>query len=149
MPQPRRWSGCDCVAAYVGNLRLDRPISIGELVELHASIVYTGRSSMHILVTIYSSDPTGTKAFKPRNAQSFSSRSTMQGPCRIPPWTPVTMLDLQRQRQARVRIPMRKRVEGAMAAESYTAEGLDPAPRIASSPLPPTSIGAAKFTVEG
>src|SRR6185312_4984051 len=42
---------------------------------------------------------------------------------------PVTMLELQRQRQARLRMPMRKRIEGAMESESYTAEGT--APRVA------------------
>ncbi len=52
------WSGRYCVTASVGNIHLDRPISVGELVEVHASLVYTGRSSMHILITVYSSDPT-------------------------------------------------------------------------------------------
>ena len=40
------------VTASVGNIHLDRPISIGELVEVHASLVYTGRSSMHVLITV-------------------------------------------------------------------------------------------------
>jgi 4-hydroxybenzoyl-CoA thioesterase len=36
------------------------------------------------------------------------------------------MLDLQRQHQARVRIRTRKRIEDAVAAETYTAEGAAP-----------------------
>jgi len=56
-----QWCGSRCVAASVGNLHLDRPISVGELVEVHASLVYTGRSSLHILVTVYSRDPTRAK----------------------------------------------------------------------------------------
>ena len=54
-----QWSGRRCVVACVGNVHLDRPISVGELVELHAGLVYTGRSSMHILVTVHSRDPNG------------------------------------------------------------------------------------------
>ena len=71
-----QWSGRYCVTASVGNIHLDRPIGVDELVEMHASLVYTGRSSMHILITVCSSDPPGPKHLKPRSAQSFSSLST-------------------------------------------------------------------------
>ena len=56
-----RWSGRCCVAASVSNFHLDRPIRVGELVEVHACLVYTRRSSMHILVTVYSGDPAGAQ----------------------------------------------------------------------------------------
>jgi acyl-CoA hydrolase len=122
-----QWSGRYCVTAHVGNIHLDRPISVGELVELHASLVYTGRSSMHILVTLYSSDPTRAKGVQTSQCPVISVAVDDTGnPVEVPPWTPVTMLELQRQRQARVRIPMRKRIECAMAAQSYTAEGTAP-----------------------
>ena len=122
-----QWCGCHCVAASVGTIHLDRPISVGELVEVRASLVYTGRSSMHILITVYSSDPTRAKAAQTSQCPIiFVAVDDTGNPVDVPRWTPVTMLELQRQRQARVRIPMRKRVEGAMAAESYTAEGTAP-----------------------
>lgn len=47
-------------------------------------------------------------------------------PIEVPPWTPVTMLELQQQRQARIRIRMRQRIEAAMETETYTAEGTAP-----------------------
>ena len=122
-----QWSGCCCVTASVGNIHLDRPISVGELVEVRASLVYTGRSSMHILATIYTSDPARAKAVQTSQCSIISVAVDDSGnPVEVPRWTPITMLELQRQRQARVRIPMRKRIEGAMAAESYTAEGTAP-----------------------
>jgi acyl-CoA hydrolase len=122
-----QWSGRRCVTAYVGNFHLDRPISVGELVELHANLVYTGRSSMHILVTVYSSDPTGAKAVQTAQCPIiFVALDDTGHPVGVPPWTPVTMLELQRQRQARVRIPMRKRIQGAMSAETYTEAGTAP-----------------------
>jgi acyl-CoA hydrolase len=124
-----QWSGRYCVTAHVGNIHLDRPISVGELVELHASLVYTGRSSMHILVTLYSysSDLTRAKGVQTSQCPTiFVAVDDTGDPVEVPAWTPVTMLELQRQRQARVRIRMRKRIECAMAAESYTAEGTAP-----------------------
>jgi 4-hydroxybenzoyl-CoA thioesterase len=121
------WSGRECVVASVGNVHLDRPISVGELVEVHANLVYTGRSSMHILITVYSSDPTRANAAQTSQCPIiFVAVDDSGNPVEVPPWTPVTMLELQRHRQARVRISMRRRIEGAMAAESYTVEGTAP-----------------------
>jgi acyl-CoA hydrolase len=122
-----QWSGCYCVTASVGNFHLDRPIGVGERVEVHASLVYTGRCSMHILVTVCSSDPTGARAVQTSQCPIiFVAVSDTGDPVEVPPWTPVTMLELQRHRQARVRIRMRKRIEGVMEAESYTAAGTAP-----------------------
>jgi acyl-CoA hydrolase len=119
-----QWSGRYCVTAYVGNFHLDRPITVGELVELHASLVYTGRSSMHILVTVYSIDPTGAKAVQTAQCPIiFVAVDDTGHTVNVPPWTPVTMLELQRQRQARVRIPMRKRIQDAVAGETYSVAG--------------------------
>ena len=59
-----QWSGRRCVTAHIGNLHLDRPIAAGELVDLHASVVYTGRTSMHVLVTVYSRDPLRAKTLQ-------------------------------------------------------------------------------------
>ena len=122
-----QWCGGHCVAASVGTLHLDRPIGVGEVVDVHASLVYTGRSSMHILVTVCSSDPTRAKAVQSSQCPIiFVGVDDTGNPVVVPRWTPTTMLELQRQRQARVRIRMRKRIEGAMAAETYTAAGTAP-----------------------
>ncbi|AGB23533.1 acyl-CoA hydrolase [Mycobacterium sp. JS623] len=116
-----QWCAGHCVAASVGNLHLERPIGLGELVELHADLVYTGRSSMHILVTICSGDPSLAKAGQTAQCSIvFVAVDTGGNPVEVPRWTPVTMLDLQRHRQARARVRMRRRIEGAMDAMSYT-----------------------------
>jgi acyl-CoA hydrolase len=122
-----QWCGRCCVTASVGNVHLDRPISVGELVEVQASLVYTGCCSMHILVTICSSDL--SQAYLVQTSQCsivFVAVDESGYPVEVPRWTPVTMLELQRQRQARVRIRTRRRIEAAMAAESYTAKGTAP-----------------------
>jgi 4-hydroxybenzoyl-CoA thioesterase len=120
------WCGGDCVAASAGNLHLDRPIFVGELVDVRAGLVYTGRSSMHIVVTVHSTDPTGARAAQATQCPMvFVAVNPTCHPVEVPPWTPVTMLELQRHRQARVRMKMRKRIEGAMPAERYDAEGTE------------------------
>jgi len=122
-----QWCGRQCVTASVGNLHLHRPIGVGDLVEVHASVDYTGSSSMHVLVTVYASDPTGMKVAQISQCPIiFVAVDDGGNPVEVPRWTPVTMLELQRQRQARVRIRMRKRIEGAMAAEDYTVGGTAP-----------------------
>jgi acyl-CoA hydrolase len=119
-----KWCGCPCVAASIGNFHLDRPISVGERVELHASLVYTGHSSMHILVTICSSDPARAKAVQTAQCSIvFVAVDTSGNPVEVPRWTPLTMLDLQRHRQARARARMRKRIENAMEDVGSIGEG--------------------------
>jgi acyl-CoA hydrolase len=122
-----QWCGGHCVAVSVGNLHLDRPISAGDRVELHASLVYTGHSSMHVLVTICTSDPDRAKAVQTAQCSIvFVAVDGSGRPVEVPRWTPVTMLELQRHRQARARARMRRRIEGAMEAQTYTDAGTAP-----------------------
>ncbi|PHN02726.1 acyl-CoA thioesterase [Flavilitoribacter nigricans] len=51
------WSGSYCVTVYVGGIRFLRPIPIGHLVEVNAKIIYTGKTSIHVMVDVYSGDP--------------------------------------------------------------------------------------------
>ena len=109
-----QWSGSRSVMVSVDNVRLDRPVGVGDVVELHANLVYTGRSSMHVLVTVYSS-------YSERNVVAETAQCAVvlvavdaSGPVEVPPWTPNTMLEMQRHHQARVRIATRKRVARAI-----------------------------------
>jgi acyl-CoA hydrolase len=51
------WSSQYCVTVYVGGIRFVNPILIGDIVEVRARILYTGRSSMHIGVDIMAINP--------------------------------------------------------------------------------------------
>src|SRR5699024_10877536 len=51
------WSQSYCVTAYVGDISFLRPIRVGDLVELKAELMRTGRSSMHISVTVRARNP--------------------------------------------------------------------------------------------
>jgi acyl-CoA hydrolase len=112
-----RWSGRCCVAASLGHFHLNRPIAVGGVIEIHACLAYTGRSSMHVLVTVYAGGPSGEPAAQTAQCPVvFVAIDDVGKPVAVQPWTPDSMLELQRQRQARVRIRMRKRVEDAIAA---------------------------------
>ncbi len=52
-----QWSGCYCVTVSVGGIRFKRPILVGNLVTLNAKIVHTGRTSMHIFISVRTGDP--------------------------------------------------------------------------------------------
>ncbi|MCX7744678.1 MAG: acyl-CoA thioesterase [Flavobacteriales bacterium] len=51
------WCKQYAVTIYVGGIRFFKPIFIGNLVEIRARLVYTGNSSMHIAVDVYSKRP--------------------------------------------------------------------------------------------
>jgi acyl-CoA hydrolase len=51
------WSGQYCVTVYVGGIRFYHPIHIGDVVEVHAKLIYTGTTSMHIAVDVRAGDP--------------------------------------------------------------------------------------------
>jgi acyl-CoA hydrolase len=53
------WSGRYCVTVSVGNIRFRRPILVGNLVELRARVVATGRTSMHLHISVHAGDPKG------------------------------------------------------------------------------------------
>src|SRR5919202_6090286 len=51
------WSGQYCVTVYVGGIRFHRPVLIGNMVEVSARVIYTGRTSMHVAVEVSAGDP--------------------------------------------------------------------------------------------
>ena len=83
------WSGGYCVTAYVGNINFARPIHSGDMVEVQARLVHTGRSSMHIEVTVSSADPQHLDYTPPPRARSSSWPSaTTGGPVPVTQWDP-------------------------------------------------------------
>ncbi len=52
----RSWAETYCVTVYVGGIRFLKPINIGDVIKLYATVIYTGRTSMHIAVDVYGRD---------------------------------------------------------------------------------------------
>lgn len=121
------WSGTYSVTAYVGNVKFARPVEVGELVETTAQIVHTGRSSMHILVTVRSGrvqDRDLTQATE--CLMIFVAMGADGRPTPVPSWRPRTALQHQWQASAIRRIELRADIEAAMAQQRYTDAGTAP-----------------------
>lgn len=50
----RSWAEAYCVTVFVGGIRFMKPIKIGQVVKIKASVVHTGKTSIHIAVDVYS-----------------------------------------------------------------------------------------------
>jgi acyl-CoA hydrolase len=115
------WGGTYCVTAYVGNVRFTRPVAVGHLVEATARLVHTGRSSMHILVSVNSGDPRHG-ALEPATEclMVFVAIDADRRSVAVPVWEPLDDADRERQASAVRRIALRAQIEEAMAAQTYS-----------------------------
>lgn len=121
------WSGRRCVTAYVGHVRFRRPVRSGELVEVTARMIHTGRSSMHILVTVDAADPRdGVFEQAASCLVIFVAIDENGRSVEVPVWQPTSELDRENQASAVARIALRADIERAMAAQHYTDAGTAP-----------------------
>lgn len=121
------WSGRYCVTAYVGNVRFARPVEVGELVEATAAVVHTGRSSMHITVTVSSGHPRTRHLVEATHCLMVFVAVDEDGrSVEVPPWRPLDDAQIERAAWALRRIELRRRIEEAMAAQHYTEAGTAP-----------------------
>jgi 4-hydroxybenzoyl-CoA thioesterase len=121
------WSGQYCVTAYVGNVHFTRPVAIGDLVEATARLVHTGRSSMHILVTVRSGSPRG-RELEPATECLMVFVAVGDGgrPTAVPELPAGDDEDLAQKQAAVRRIDLRAQISAAMAEQSYTAASTAP-----------------------
>jgi acyl-CoA hydrolase len=121
------WSGNYCVTAYVGDVHFTRPVRTGELVEVAARLVHTGRSSMHILVTVTSADPKD-RAFTEatRCLTVFVAVDSTGRPAPVPPWRPTSTEDTQLQSRAIQLTGVRADIEASMKEQTYSDAGTAP-----------------------
>jgi acyl-CoA hydrolase len=121
------WSGGYCVTAYVGNVNFSRPIDSGDVVEAAARLVHTGRSSMHIEVTVSSANPQDLE-FTPATSCTviFVAVGTDGRPVPVPPWLPMTEDDRRRNDSAIGKIELRAKIETAMREQVYTDDSRAP-----------------------
>ena len=121
------WSGRYCVTVYVGNVRFTRPVAIGDLVEATARLVYTGRSSMHILVTVRSGSPRGHELEPATEClMVFVAVGDDGRPTPVPELPDGDDEDMAQKDAAVRRIDVRARISAAMAEQSYTEAGTAP-----------------------
>ena len=133
------WGGAYCVTAYVGNVRHRRPIPPGSLIEVRARIVHTGRTSMHVVVTVSSAE-VSTRAYTPATTcvLIFVAKDADGRPTPVPPWTPASRSDRKLAEAAIERIDTRAEIKRLMLGEEYTAASR--APRTTLRFLVPTGV---------
>lgn len=109
------WSGNYSVTVYVGGIRFYEPIKIGDLVKVEAQVIYTGTTSMHIAINVYS------RNLKMKNFDKkthciivFVSVDAEGKSLPVPKWVPISEEDKQKQEYAIRLMDLRKNIEDEM-----------------------------------
>lgn len=111
----RGWSESYCVTVYVGGIRFYRPIQIGQMVKLDAKIIYTGTSSMHIAVDVFSRDINNKKFEKTTHCIIvFVAVDENGSPIEVKKWKPISEKDIELEQYAIKLKELRKHIEEEM-----------------------------------
>ncbi len=106
------WSGLPCVTVYVGGIRFYKPVLVGNLVEVHARLIYTGHTSMHVAVNVCSTDPKETNYIQTtRCVIVFVAIDSAGQPQPVPTWEPETEEDKALMAYAQELMALRKGIE--------------------------------------
>ena len=106
------WSGCACVTVYVGGIRFYQPILLGNLVEVNAKLIHTGKTSMHIAVNVASGDlRSGEQTPTTHCVIVFVALDEHGTPVDVPRWEPQTAEDEALQQYAIRMTDLSKQVE--------------------------------------
>lgn len=109
------WCGMPCVTVYVGGIRFYKPINVGDLVEVHAKLIYTGTTSMHIAINVQAGDPM-TRQFT-QTTQCvivFVALDEKGKPAAVPKWTPADPEDVKLEQYAKKLMELRQGIEEDM-----------------------------------
>ena len=110
------WSGSYCVTVYVGGIRFYDPIHIGDIVRVDAGVIYTGNTSMHIAIDVFSRKPTETSFTKKTHCVIVFVALDPEGkPLPVPKWTPDNEQEEALQQYAIKLMNLRKNIEAEMS----------------------------------
>ncbi len=109
------WTGEYCVTLYVGGIHFLRPIHVGQLVELRALVIHTGRTSLHIAIDIYAGDPKSPAMQRTGHCVIVFVALDPDGkPTPVPSWRPKSEIDLALQAYALRLMELRKLMDTEM-----------------------------------
>lgn len=118
------WAKSYCVTAYVGNIHFADPVNSGDMVEVEATIVYTGRSSMHIRTVVSSGDPKGGPAtMRSQCIVIFVAVGEDGKPIPVKQFEPATLQEIEQRDHALARVKIREQIVEAMNRQEYTDAG--------------------------
>jgi acyl-CoA hydrolase len=105
------WSKRYCVTVFVGGIRFHHPIRIGDLVEVEASLAYTGITSMNIAVEVRSGDVKSGQLQKTTECLIvFVSVNGEGKPMPVNAWEPQDALGVSRAQRAKAQLDSYRRV---------------------------------------
>ena len=109
------WSGRYCVTVYVGGIRFYKPVLVGNLVEVHARVIYTGRTSMHVAVDVRAGDPKESAFTRTTHCVIVFVAVDDQGaPTPVTAWSPDTEDEIAQSQYALQLMEIRTRIESQM-----------------------------------
>jgi acyl-CoA hydrolase len=118
------WAKTYCVTAYVGNIHFADPVVVGDLVEVEATIVHTGTSSMHIRTVVSSGSVTGGSGDRRSECLVIFVAVGPDGtPVPVPAFRPRTDAERLHSEHAVARIDVRKEIVEEMSRQQYSDAG--------------------------
>lgn len=106
------WAGSYCVTVYVGGIQFERPIRVGQIVEVRAQLVHTGTTSMHVAVDVAARDTTAEQAERTTHClMVFVAVDAERKPTPVPAYVPYTDEELELSAYAQRMMTMRKSLE--------------------------------------
>lgn len=118
------WAKSYCVTAYVGNIHFEDPVTVGDMVEVRAQLVYTGRTSMHIKTVVSSGDPkSGEVHMRSSCLVVFVAVDENGRPAPVAPFEPVTAEDKQEREYAISRMAVREQLQASGDNVEFTDAG--------------------------
>ncbi|MBC7944013.1 MAG: acyl-CoA thioesterase, partial [Burkholderiales bacterium] len=122
------WSGAYCVTVYLGGLQFLAPIKVGDLVELRALIIRTGRTSLDVAVDVYASDPKRLERRRTCHCVIvFVALDAENRPSPVPSWRPSTAIDQALQSYAQRLGELRQQMDAEMERRLALPGGNDTA----------------------
>jgi acyl-CoA hydrolase len=112
------WTGDYCVTANGGGMFFLQRIHVGEIVEVRAQLIRTGRTRMDLAVDIYASIPkVTTKRRTCHCVMTFVAVDEAGAPKQVPPWLPATPVALTLQAHAHRLNDIRKSMDQEIEAQ--------------------------------
>jgi acyl-CoA hydrolase len=109
------WAGTYCVTVYLGGLHFLGPIRVGELVELRALVIRSGRTSLDIAIDVYAGDPKSRERRRTGHCVVVFVALDEDGrPTEVPPWAPATEIDRALEAYARRLGELRRQMDAEM-----------------------------------
>jgi len=120
------WTGSYCVTVYLGGLHFLAPIHVGEVVELQALVIRTGRTSIDIAVDVYARDPKSSHRRRTGHCVIvFVAIGANGRPASVPQWQPRSELDRALETYAGRLADLRQQMDIEMEAHLGQVGALD------------------------